>query len=331
MRLPDFTRRALAASALAFAAAPAAAQGRDPLPSWRDGPARRAILGLIRRAVRPGTPDHVPPAERVAVFDNDGTLWVEHPIYTQYAFVGERLRQLARQDPSLLRNPLLRAAVEGDIRTVLAGGEPALAEILGVTHAGISEEAFQGIVTHWLFTARHPRFQRPYTQLIYQPMLEVMRLLRQQGFAVWIVSGGGLQFVRAYSAQTYGVPIDRVVGSVGRTEFRLADGRSELLRLPGIEALNDGPGKPVGIGRFIGRRPTIAFGNSDGDVEMLQYTTTGTGPRLGLLVHHDDAVREYAYDRETDIGRLDRGLALAPAAGWTVISMKDEWRRVFPG
>ena len=328
------TRRALAASALALAAAPAAqAQpaARDPLPSWRDGPTKRAIFTLIRRAARQGTPDFVPPAERVAVFDNDGTLWVEQPIYTQFAFAIDRLREMAQRDPALTQNPILRAAIEGDMRAVMAGGERGLAEIIAVTHAGMSQDAFLGIVTQWLATARHPRFGRPYTQLIYQPMLEVMRLLRREGFAVWIVTGGGQEFVRAFSAPTYGVGLDRVVGSVGKTEFRLANGRSELFRLPAIEAVDDGPGKPVGIGRFIGRRPTIAFGNSDGDIEMLQYTTTGTGQRLGLLVHHDDAAREFAYDRETQIGRLDRGLTLAPAAGWKVISMKDDWLRIFPG
>jgi hypothetical protein len=200
-----------------------------------------------------------------------------------------------------------------------------------VTHAGMSQDAFLDIVTRWLSTARHPRFNRPYTQLIYQPMLEVMRLLRREGFAVWIVTGGGQEFVRAFSKPTYDVALDRVVGSIGKTEFRLgADRSSELFRLPDIEAVDDGPGKPVGIGRFIGRRPQLAFGNSDGDIEMLQYATTARGARLGMFVHHDDAAREYAYDRETHIGKLDRGLELAPAAGWSVISMKNDWLRIFP-
>ncbi len=328
------TRRALAATALAMAAAPGAVAQQaadDPLPSWRDGPAKRAIFTLVRRLAREGTPDFVPPAERVAVFDNDGTLWVEHPLYTQFVFAIDRLKAMAQRDPSLLANPLLKAAVEGDMRRVMAGGEHGLAEIIGTTHAGMSQDAFIGIVTQWLATARHPRFDRPFTQLIYQPMLEVMRLLRAEGFAVWIVTGGGTEFVRAFSMPTYGVALDRVVGSAGKTEFRLLpDGTSELFRLPAIEAINDGPGKPVGIGRLIGQRPRIAFGNSDGDIEMLQYTTTGPGQRLGLLVHHDDAAREYAYDRDTHVGRLDRGLALAPAAGWQVISMKNDWLKVFP-
>ncbi|BDG74020.1 haloacid dehalogenase [Roseomonas fluvialis] len=327
------TRRTLAAATLALAAAPAAeAQAvRDPLPSWRDGPNKRAIFTLIRRTVRLGTPDHVPPEQRVAVFDNDGTLWVEQPLYTQFIFAIDRLREMAQRDPALAAHPLFKAAIDGDMRTVMAGGERGLAEIVAVTHSGMSQDAFIGIVTQWLATARHPRFNRPFTQLIYQPMLEVMRLLRREGFAVWIVTGGGQEFVRAFSGPTYGVGIDRVVGSVGKTEFRtLPDGKTELFRLPSIEAVDDGPGKPVGIGRFIGRRPIIAFGNSDGDVEMLQYTTTGAGQRLGLFVHHDDAEREYAYDRETHIGKLDRGLTLAPTAGWRLISMKNDWLRIFP-
>ncbi|WP_229681714.1 HAD family hydrolase [Neoroseomonas lacus] len=268
----------------------------------------------------------------MAVFDNDGTLWVEHPMYTQFAFAIDRLKEMTQRDPALLANPVLKAAVDGDMRVVMAAGERGLAEIIAVTHTGMSQDAFNSIATQWLANARHPRFNRPYTQLIYQPMLEAMRLLRREGFAVWIVTGGGQEFVRAFSGPTYNVPIAQVVGSVGKTEFRLLpDGKSELFRLPAIEAVDDGPGKPVGIGRFIGRRPIIAFGNSDGDIEMLQYATTSPGPRLGLFVHHDDAVREYAYDRETHVGKLDRGLTLAPAAGWRLISMRNDWLRIFPG
>jgi len=239
---------------------------------------------------------------------------------------------MAARDPTLLQHPVLKAAVDGDMCEVMAGGERALAEIIAVTHAGMPQDAFLGIVTRWLATARHPRFNRPYTQLIYQPMLEVMRLLRRERFAVWIVTGGGQEFVRAYSAPTYGVPLDRVVGSIEKTEFRLgADRSSELFRLPAIDAIDDGPGRPVGIGRFIGKRPQIAFGNSDGDIEMLQYATTARGARLGMFVHHDDAAREYAYDRDTHVGRLDRGLTLASQAGWPLISMKNDWLRIFPG
>ena len=326
-------RRAFTATMVASLTASAAlAQPvRDPLPSWREGPAKRAIFTLIRRTVREGTPDYVRPADRVATFDNDGTLWVEHPIYTQFAFALDRLREMAERDRSLLDRPILKAAVDGDMRAVMAGGERGLAEIIAVTHAGMSQDAFLGIVTRWFATARHPRFNRPYTQLIYQPMLEVMRLLRRERFAVWIVTGGGQEFVRAFSQASYDVPVDRVVGSIAKTEFRLEPGgRSELFRLPAIDAIDDGPGKPVGIGRFIAQRPQIAFGNSDGDIEMLQYTTTGPRQRLGLIIHHDDAAREYAYDRDTHIGRLDRGLTLAPQAGWQIVSMKNDWTRIFP-
>ncbi|MFC7476299.1 HAD family hydrolase [Dankookia sp. GCM10030260] len=329
-RIPAIGRRTLAAAALALAAAPAAAAG-DPLPAWRDGAAKRGILDFVARTTRRGAPGYLPPAERIAVFDNDGTLWVEQPLYTQFAFALDRLRDLAGQDPGLAAREPFKAALAGDLAAVLAGGEKGLAEIVAVTHAGMSQEAFAGIVTRWLGTARHPRFDRPYTRLIYQPMLEVMRLLRRAGFEVWIVTGGGQEFVRAFSAATYDVPIRQVVGSVGKTEFRLLpEGRSELFRLPAIVAVDDGPGKPVGIGHAIGRRPALAFGNSDGDIEMLQYTTTGPGRRLGLILHHDDAVREYAYDRGSHVGRLDRGLALAPDAGWTVVSMQRDWRRIFP-
>lgn len=331
------TRRALGAAAIALvtaeAASPAQAQGahRDPLPSWRDGKAKRAILTAISRAVRVGTPDYVAPAERVATFDNGGTLWVEQPLYTQLVFALDRLREIAARDPALVERPILKAALAGDISTVLAGGERGLAEIVMLTHAGTSPEAFNNIFLQWLATARHPRFDRPYTQLIYQPMLEVMRLLRREGFAVWIITGGGQEFVRAFSAATYAIPINQVVGSTIKTEFRLLpDGRTELLRLPAIDAIDDGPGKPVGINRFIGRRPTMAFGNSDGDIEMLRYTTTQVPPRLGMFVHHDDAVREYAYDRGTHVGRLDRGLELAALNGWPLISIKNDWLRIFP-
>ncbi|WP_431284782.1 HAD family hydrolase [Humitalea sp. 24SJ18S-53] len=341
MTQPFFTltRRALAATALTLAAATAAeaqAPVNDPLPSWRDGAAKRAIFTAIRRTVRQGTPDYVPPGQRVAVFDNDGTLWVEQPVYTQFTFAIDRLREMAGRDPSLGEREPMKAALAGDMRGVMASGEKGLAEIIAITHAGMSQDAFNDIVTRWLATARHPRFNRPYTQLIYQPMLEVMRLLRREGFAVWIVTGGGQEFVRAFSEPTYGVTLDRVVGSIGKTEFRLqAGGTSELFRLPAIEAIDDGPGKPVGIGRFIGRRPHMAFGNSDGDIEMLEFTTTGPragpGSGLGLFVHHDDGVREYAYDRESHIGKLDRGFGLAARNNWSLISMKNDWLRIFPG
>jgi phosphoserine phosphatase len=338
MRFDDIQlgrRRLPAAAAIALASASDAhaqeAAARDPLPSWRDGPNKRAILDLVRGVTRRGARGYLPPEERVATFDNDGTLWVEQPLYTQFVFAIDRLKEMAGRDPALGEREPFKAAISGDLRGVMAGGEKALAEIVAVTHAGMSQTEFDGIVASWLATTRHPRFDRPYTRLVYQPMLEVMRLLRREGFAVWIVTGGGQQFVRAFSRATYDVPLDRVVGSEIKTEFRLlpAD-RSELFRLPAIEAVDDGPGKPVGIGRFIGRRPVVAFGNSEGDIEMLQYTTTGSGRRLGLLVHHDDPVREYAYDRDTHVGRLDRGLALAPVSGWKVISMKGDWLRVFP-
>ncbi|WP_431303589.1 HAD family hydrolase [Sediminicoccus sp. BL-A-41-H5] len=332
--LPASRRALIAGLAAALVASEAAAQEappRDPLPSWRDGPVKRAILTTIRRTARAGSPDFVPPAERVAVFDNDGTLWVEQPLYPQLALSVERLKEITARDPALLQRPVVKAAVEGDLATVLSSGERALAELAALASAGMSQVQFNRLVTHWLSTTPHPRFNRPHMRLIYQPMLEVMRLLRREGFAVWIVTGGEQEFVRAFSNATYGVPIERVVGAVTLTEFRLDGARSSALyRLPAIDGVDVGPGKPIGIGRFIGRRPQIAFGNSDGDIEMLQYATSAPGARLGMLVHHDDGAREYAYDRDSHVGRLDRGLGLAQQWGWPLISMKNDWLRVFP-
>ena len=331
--LPASRRALMAGFAAALVASEAAAQEapRDPLPSWRDGPTKRAILTTIRRIARAGSPDFVPPAERVAVFDNDGTLWVEQPLYPQLAFTVERLKEVAAREPALLQRPVVKAAVEGDLATVLSSGERAMAELAAVASAGMSQVAYNRLVTQWLATTPHPRFNRPHMRLIYQPMLEVMRLLRREGFAVWIVTGGEQEFVRAFSGATYAVPIERVVGAVTLTEFRVEGRRdAELVRLPAIDGVDVGPGKPIGIGRFIGRRPQVAFGNSDGDIEMLQDATASPGARLGMLVHHDDAAREYAYDRDSHVGRLDRGLGLAREWGWPLISMKNDWLRVFP-
>ncbi len=321
-------RRGLLAAVLAATATPAAAAPADPLPSWRDGPARRAILDLIRRTTRPG-PGFVPPEARVASFDNDGTLWVEQPMYPEVVFALDRLPAVVAADPSLAERPVVRAALAGDLAAVFAGGAPSLFELVAVTHAGMTEDAFLPLAEAWFRTWRHPRYARPQTALIYQPMIELLRLLRREGFATWIVTGGEQGYVRAVSRSLYDVPVERVVGSDLRAEFRLVEGRAEVLRRPTIAAIDEGPGKALGIARAIGRRPVLAFGNSDGDVEMLQYATSGSGARLGLLLRHDDAAREYAYDRESRIGRLARGLDLAPGAGWVVVSMRQDWRRVF--
>jgi hypothetical protein len=316
----------LAAAALACAAP---AQDARPLPSWNDGPARTAVLEFVERVTTPGTDDFVPAPERIAVFDNDGTLWAEQPIYFQAAFAFDRVQAMAPDHPEWKETQPFQAILEGDLATALADGEHALLEIVMATHAGMTTDAFEGIVTDWIATARHPRFDRPYRECVYQPMLELLDHLRAHGFETWIVSGGGIEFMRPWVGEVYGIPPQQVVGSSIKTRFELRDGTPVLVRLPEIDFIDDKAGKPVGIHRHIGRRPIAAFGNSDGDLQMLQWTATGPGPRLALYVRHTDAEREWAYDRESSVGRLDKGLAEAEARGWTVVDMKHDWKRVF--
>jgi hypothetical protein len=314
-------------------AAPVTTHAAGPetvLPSWTDGAALQRIVAFVRSVTSEGGTDYVAPAERVAVFDNDGTLWTEQPLYFQLAFALDRVRVLAPSHPEWKDTQPFKAALEGDVRTLAAGGEHALAEILAATHAGSTTEEFQAAVRDWLATARHPRYGRPYTELVFQPQLELMDYLRANGFKVYIVSGGGVEFLRVFAERVYGVPPEQVIGSSIRTKYELRDGRPVLVRLPEIDFIDDQAGKPVGINRHTGRRPILAFGNSDGDFEMLEWTTAGAGPRLGLLVQHDDAVREYAYDRDSPIGRLARGLDEAGPRGWVVVSMKRDWQVVHP-
>jgi phosphoglycolate phosphatase-like HAD superfamily hydrolase len=327
------TRRGLLAALLAggggaMAAGAARAQD-DPLPSWRDGATRRAVLEFVAAVTTEGGGDYVRPAERVAVFDNDGTLWVEQPMYTQVLFLLDRLRELAPRHPAWADDPVFRAALAGDLKGAAAEGTRGLLRLAGAAFANVTPEAFEAIAAAWLATARDHRWHRPYTTLVYQPMLEVLALLRARGFACHIVTGGGVEFVRAFADGTYGVPRERVVGSTFTLEPAEQDGRLVLIRQPHVDFVDDGPGKPIGIARHIGRRPIAAFGNSDGDFEMLRYTTEGPGRRLGLIVHHDDAAREYAYDRLSHVGRLDRALDEAPRRGWHLASMRDDWARVF--
>jgi phosphoglycolate phosphatase-like HAD superfamily hydrolase len=304
--------------------------GADPLPSWNEGPARKAITDFVAKVTREGGPDFVAPADRVAVFDNDGTLWSEQPMYFQFAFALDRVKALADRHPEWKDKLPFKAVLEGDIRTALAGGEKAMAEIVGATHGGMTTEEFKQVVLEWTKTARHPKFDRPYTDLVYQPMLEVLAYLRANGFRTYLVSGGGVDFMRPWSQAVYGIPPEQVVGSSGKTKFELRDGKPVLVKLPEIDFIDDGPGKPVGIHKFIGKRPVMAFGNSDGDLQMLQWTTAGTGPRFGLIVHHTDAEREWAYDRQSHVGRLDKALDAAPKAGWTVVDMRKDWRVIYP-
>jgi phosphoserine phosphatase len=302
----------------------------DPLPSWNEGPTKRAIVDFVARVTEDDGPGFVPLAERIAVFDNDGTLWCEQPMYVQFAFALDRVKTLAPQHPEWNNKQPFKAVLEGNLPAALATGEPAILELITATHAGMTTEEFETTVKNWLATARHPRFQRPYYDLVYQPMLELLVYLRTHGFKTHIVSGGGVDFMRPWAERVYGIPPEQVIGSSIKTKFELRDGVPVLARLPEINFIVDKATKPVGIHEQIGRRPIAAFGNSDGDLEMLQWTTAGRGPRFGLIVHHTDAQREYAYDRLSQIGRLDKALAEAPQRGWTVTDMQRDWKLIFP-
>jgi len=310
-------------------AASTAVADTNALPSWNDGPAKSAIIEFIQTATDKANMKFVPPAQRTAVFDNDGTLWASHPMYVQLAFALDRVKALAPQHPEWKTKQPFKAVLEGDLETVMAGGEHGLLEIVMATHAGMTTEAFSQIVLDWLATAKHPRTGRLYTEMVYQPMLELLAYLRANSFKIFIVSGGGIEFMRPWTERIYGIPPERVIGSSIKTKFELRDGKPVLVRLPEINFIDDKAGKPVGINQHIGRRPIAAFGNSDGDIEMLQYTDSGEGVHLEMLVLHDDAKREYAYTCDTKVGRLCKGLALAKQRGWQLISMKNDWARVF--
>jgi phosphoglycolate phosphatase-like HAD superfamily hydrolase len=278
-----------------------------------------------------GSPDFVPVPERIAVFDNDGTLWAEQPMYFQAFFVFDRIKALAPQHPEWKDKEPFASVLKGDVKSALAGGDRALMEMVMATHTGMTSEEFAKIVKDWIATAKHPMTKRPYTEMVYQPMLELLAYLRANGFKTFIVSGGGIEFMRPWTENVYGIPPEQVIGSSGKTKFELRDGKPVLVRLPELNFVDDKGGKPVGINQHIGRRPIAAFGNSDGDLQMLQWTAAGTGARFCLYVHHNDAAREWAYDRQSHIGTLDKGLDEANARGWTVVSMKDDWKTVFPG
>jgi phosphoserine phosphatase len=302
----------------------------DPLPSWNDGPAKQAIIAFVTDVTREGSPDFIPPPERVATFDNDGTLWVEQPIYVQFVFALDRVKELAPQHPEWKDKQPFKAVLEGDMAALAAAGEKGAVEIVAATHAGMTPEQFIGMVKTWIATAKHPRFDRHYEDLVYQPMLEVLGYMRANGFKTFIVSGGGIEFMRAFAEKTYGIPPDQVVGSSIVTKFETRDGKPILFRLPQVNFVDDGPGKPVGINQHIGLRPVAAFGNSDGDLQMLQWTTEAGGRRLGVVIHHTDAEREYAYDRQSKVGHLDKALDAATVDRWTVVDMKRDWKVIFP-
>jgi hypothetical protein len=305
------------------------ADAADPLPSWNDGPAKKSITDFIAKVTKEDGPDFVTPAERIAVFDNDGTLWAEQPMYFQFLFVLDRIRELAPRHPEWKTQEPFASLLRGDVKTALAGGERTLGQLIMVTHAGMTSDEFEKTVSDWIATAKHPKTGRLYTEMVYQPMIELLACLRANGFKTFIVSGGGIEFMRPWSERVYGIPPEQVVGSSIKTKFELRDGRPVLVRLPEVHFVDDGPGKPVGIQTHIGRRPIAAFGNSDGDLQMLQWTAAGTGPRFCLYIHHTDPVREWAYDRSSGIGRLDKGLDEARMRGWVVVDMRADWKRVF--
>lgn len=302
----------------------------DPLPSWNGTAAKQAIVAFVGKVTKEGSADFVPIAERIATFDNDGCLWAEQPLYSQLLFALDRVKALAPQHPEWLTMEPFASLLKGDVKTALAGGEPAIGAILMATHAGMTTDEFSKVVTDWLATAKHPVTQRPFTEMVYQPMLELLSYLRASGFKTFIVSGGGIDFMRPWVEKVYGIPPEQVVGSSGKTQFEIREGKPVLMRLPEITFIDDKAGKPIGIHQQIGRRPIAAFGNSDGDLQMLQWTTSGQRPGFGLIVHHTDPVREWAYDRESAVGKLDKALDAAAVNGWTVVDMKNDWKIIFP-
>lgn len=308
----------------------AAVTSTDPLPSWNASPTRTAIVDFVNAVSTSGSADFVPPPERVAVFDNDGTLWAEQPMYFQEFFLLDRIRALAPSHPEWTTREPYRSALAGDMKGLVVSGEKGIAELMAVTHTGVTIDEFAGTVRAWMETARHPISKRPFTEMVYQPMLELLAYLRANGFKTFIVSGGGTEFMRPWVEQVYGIPPEQVVGSRGKLKYEMKDGKPALTKLPEIDLVDDGPGKPVGIAQVIGRRPIAAFGNSDGDFQMLEYTSTGPGRRLALIVHHTDADREWAYDRGSHIGKLERGLDEAGTRGWILADMKRDWKTIYP-
>ena len=324
-----FMRVILFVLALCLVAA-TAVRAADPLPSWNDTATKKSIIAFMQTVTKEGSPEFVPPSERIAVFDNDGTLWAEQPMYFQLFFAFDRVKTLAPMHPEWKDKQPFKAVLEDDLKTVLAGGEHALLEIVMATHAGNTTDEFSQTVKEWLATAKHPKSGRPFTDMVYQPMLELLAYLRANDFKTYIVSGGGIEFMRPWSERVYGIPPEQVIGSSIKTKFEFHDGTPVLVRLPEINFIDDKAGKPVGINQHIGRRPIAAFGNSDGDHQMLQWTTAGSGARFALLVHHTDADREWAYDRSSSIGHLDKALDEAQEKGWAVVDMKRDWKLIFP-
>ncbi len=319
----------LVAAGIAAAGRSALAQG-DPLPSWNDSPRKRAILDFVARTTTAGSADFVPVPERIATFDNDGTLWCEKPVYFQFMFAMDRVKALAPQHPEWKDKPPFSDVLAGNMAAIAAMGEKGVIELVMATHSGMTVTDFERAALEWVTTAKHPRFKRPYIDLVYQPMLELLALMRAKEFQTFIVSGGGIDFMRPWTDKVYGIPPQQVVGSSGVVKYDFNGGKPVLIKEPKVDFVDDGPGKPVGIYRFIGRRPVFAFGNSDGDQQMLEYTAGRNGASFMGLVHHTDAVREYAYDRDSDVGRLNKAWDEAVQRGWSVVDMKNDWKVIFP-
>ncbi len=326
---PAFTC-ALMKTIIAFLSLTASLLAADPLPSWNDTAPKKAITAFVEKITKEGSPDFVPVPERIAVFDNDGTLWAEQPMYFQAFFVFDRVKAMAPQHPDWNEKEPFASVLRGDMKGALAGGEKGLLTMLAATHSGMTTEKFTKTVTDWITTAQHPKTGKPYTEMVYQPMLELLGYLRANGFKTFIVSGGGIEFMRPWTERVYGIPPEQVVGSSLKLKYEVRDGIPMIVKLPELNLNDDKEGKPVGIQQHIGRRPIMAFGNSDGDFQMLEWTTSGKGPRFAMIVHHDDAGREWAYDRESHIGKLARGLDEAPKRGWTIVSMKNDWKAIHP-
>ena len=302
----------------------------DPLPSWNNTATKEAIIEFVKKVTEKSSPDYVSPAERIATIDNDGTLWSEQPIYFQALFIVDRIKQLAPQHTEWQNEEPFASVLKGDLKNAFAGGERALVELAMVTHADTTTDEFKDIVNDWITSAKHPKTGRLYTEMVFQPMLELLDYLRGRGFKIFIVSGGGIEFMRPWTERVYGIPPEQVIGSSIKTKYEMRDGKPVLNRLPELNFIDDKEGKPIGINQHIGRRPIMAFGNSDGDFQMLEWTTAGKGLRIGLLVHHTDGQREWAYDRDSHIGRLERGLDEGPRRGWIIVNMKDDWKVVYP-
>jgi phosphoglycolate phosphatase-like HAD superfamily hydrolase len=326
------SKRLLTAALLGLAAlAVNVSRAAEPLPSWNDTAPKKAIISFVEKVTKEGSPDFVPIPERIATFDNDGTLWSEQPAYFQLLFAFDRVKALAPEHPEWKTKEPFASLLKGDMKGVAASGEKGLLGIVAATHAGMSTTDFEKIVTDWITTAKHPKTGKLYTEMVFQPMLELLAYLRENGFKTFIVSGGGIEFMRPWTERVYGIPPEQVVGSSIKTKYEMRDGEPVLIRLPEVNFIDDKTGKPVGINSHIGRRPIAAFGNSDGDQQMLEWTQGGAGARLMMLVHHDDAAREWAYGAESKIGTFsDALMAEAKKDGWTVISMKDDWKTIYP-